>query len=160
MALKMSKKAQAKDGTKWVDFDADTKVLLAGTDNVEYRVALERYNRRIARNDAKFGEGSVGVVDGEVTALQNHARLLGHFIVKDWKGVQDEEGNELEYSPVAAAQLLESNVEFLLFALRGGAVVTAETEEELAETVGKPSPASSGKKTGRAAKNESSSSKA
>lgn len=160
MALKMSNKAEVSAGTKWVDFDSETQVLLAGTDNIEYRVALERYNRRVQRNDAKFGEGSVGVVDGEVTDLQNHAMLLGHFIVKDWKGVQDEEGNELKYSAAAATQLLESNVEFLLFALRGGAVVATEAEEELAETVGKPLPASSGKKTGRAAKSESSSSNA
>ena len=157
MALKLKKKEPTQDGEKWVDFDADTKVLLAGTDNVEYRVALERHNRRIQRNDARFGEGQVGVVEGELTDLQNHAMLLGNFIVKDWKGVQDEEGNELKYSPTAAAQLLESNVDFLLFTLRGGAAVTAEKEEELAETVKKPSTGSSGKKTGRAAKNESSS---
>ncbi|MGO2450877.1 hypothetical protein [Pseudomonas taetrolens] len=157
MALKLKKKEPTQEGAKWVDFDADTKVLLAGTDNIEYRVALERHNRRIQRNDARFGEGQVGVVEGELTDLQNHAMLLGNFIVKDWKGVQDEEGNELKYSPTAAAQLLESNVDFLLFTLRGGAAVTAEKEEELAETVKKPSTGSSGKKTGRAAKNESSS---
>lgn len=160
MALQMSKKAQVVAGAKWVDFDADTRVLLAGTDNIEYRVALERYQRRVARNDAKFGEGSVGVVTGEVTDLQNHAMLLGQYIVKDWKGVLDEEGNELAYSQAAAAQLIEGNVEFLLFALRGGAKVAAEAEEELVDTVGKQSPASNGKRTGRAAKSGTSSLKA
>lgn len=155
MALQLKKKEQVKAGTKWADFDEDTKVLLAGTDNIEYRVALERYQRRVARNDAKFAEGTVGMVPGEITDLQNHAMLLANYIVKDWKGVLDEEGNELVYSTEAAAKLLEANVEFLLFALRGGAVVAAEAEEELEETVGKPLTASSGKKTGRAAKSES-----
>lgn len=152
MALQLKKKAQVVVGAKWVDFDADTKVLLAGTDDINYRVALERYQRRVARNDAKFAEGAVGVVDGEITDLQSHAQLLGRYIVKGWSGVLDDEGNELAYSAGAASDLLESNVEFLLFALRGGADVAAEAEEELAETVGKPSHDSSGKKTGRAAK--------
>ena len=160
MALKLKKKESVQDGAKWVDFDADTKVLLAGTDNIEYRVALERHNRRIQRNDARFGEGQVGVVEGELTDLQNHAMLLGHFIVKDWKGVQDDEGRELEYSTSVAAELLESNVEFLLFVLQGGTKVAAEAEKELVETVGKPLTGSSGKKTGREAKNESSSTSA
>ncbi|KOX63858.1 hypothetical protein AA303_17320 [Pseudomonas psychrophila] len=157
MALKLKKKDSIQDGAKWVDFDADTKVLLAGTDNIEYRVALERHNRRVQRNDARFGEGQVGVVEGELTDLQNHAMLLAHFIVKDWKGVQDDEGCELEYSAGAAAELLESNVEFLLFVLQGGTKVAAEAEQELAETLGKPSTGSSGRKTGRAVKSESSS---
>lgn len=160
MALKMQKKAAASADTKWVDFDKDTKVLLAGTDNIEYRVALERYNRRIARNDAKFGEDQVGVVEGEVTDLQNHAMLLGRFIVKDWKGVVDDDGNEVKYTVAAATELLEANVEFLLFVLRGGAVVTDEKQEELDETVKKPSTGSSGRKTGRAARSASSSIKA
>ena len=129
MALKLKKKDSVQAGAKWVDFDA--KVLLAGTDNIEYRIALERHNRRVQRNDARFGEGQVGIVEGELTDLQNHAMLLAHFIVKDWKGVQDDEGNELKYSTGAAAELLESNVEFLLFVLRGGTKVAAEAEKEL-----------------------------
>ena len=153
MALKLKKKDPVQAGAKWVDFDAETKVLLAGTDNIEYRVALERHNRRVQRNDARFGEGQVGVVDGELTDLQNHAMLLAHFIVKDWKGVQDDDSTD-------AAELLESNVEFLLFVLRGGTKVAAEAEKELVETVGKPSTGSSGRKTGRAAKSESSSTSA
>lgn len=157
MALKLKKKDPVQTGAKWVDFDADTKVLLAGTDNIEYRVALERHNRRVQRNDSRFGEGQVGVVEGELTDLQNHAMLLAHFIVKDWKGVQDDEGCELEYSTGAAAELLETNAEFLLFVLRGGTKVAAESEQELAETVGKQSSGTSGKKTGQAAKSESSS---
>lgn len=155
MALKIQAKAAQKEDLKWFEFDADTKVLLAGTDTIEYRVALERYNRRVARNDAKFGEGTVGVVDGELTDLQNHAMLLGHFIVKDWKGVEDEHGNQIKYSPDTAAQLLESNVEFLLFVLRSGVKVDEEKQEELGETVKKPSTGSSGRKTGRAAKSAS-----
>lgn len=66
----------------------------------------------------------LGIVEGELTDLQNHAMLFAHFIVKDWKGVQDDDSTD-------AVELLESNVEFLLFVLRGGTKVAAEAEKEL-----------------------------
>lgn len=152
MALQLTKKDQAAAGARWVEFDKDTKVLLAGIDNAEYQVGLERMRRRIARNDARFEEGQVGVVAGELTEHQNHAMLLAHFIVKDWSGVLDTDGNPLKYSPSVAAQLLDNSIEFFLFVLRGGSSVATESAEELKDTVGKPLPDSSGKKSGRAAR--------
>lgn len=154
MALKLKKKEVLRGDSKWLDFDQDTKVLLSGTNNTEYRIAMERYARRVQRNDARFGEGEVGVVDGELTDLQNHTMLLAHFVLKDWKGVQDENGNELSYSTEAAAQLLEMNPDFLLFVLRKGKEIASESEKELDETLGKPSPDSNGSVTGQAAKSE------
>ena len=155
MALQLTKKDQAAAGARWVEFDKDTKVLLAGIDNAEYQVGLERMRRRIARNDARFEEGQVGVVAGELTEHQNHAMLLAHFIVKDWSGVLDAEGNPLKYGPSVAAELLENSLDFFLFVLRGGSSVATESAEELKDTVGKPSPVSSGKKSGRAARPKS-----
>lgn len=155
MALQLTKKKEASHGERWVEFDKDTKILLAGIDNAEYQVGLERMRRRIARNDARFEEGQVGVVAGELTEHQNHAMLLAHFIVKDWSGVVDDEGNPLKYSPEVAAQLLDHNIEFFLFVLRGGSSVASDTAEELKVTVGKPSPASNGKKSGAGARQKS-----
>ena len=155
MALQLTKKDQAVSGARWVEFDKDTKVLLAGIDNAEYQVGLERMRRRIVRNDARFEEGQVGVVAGELTEHQNHAMLLSHFIVKDWSGVLDAEGNPLKYSPAVAAQLLDHNVDFFLFVLRHSASVAAGAAEEMDETVKKPSPGSNGKRSGRSAKPKS-----
>lgn len=149
MALKMTKSGPPKAGEAWVPFDDDTKILLAGVESPEYQVALERMRRRIQRNDARFEEGEVGVVAGEMTEHQNHCMLLSHFIVKDWQGVQDADGNPLEFSQGAAADLLEANIEFFVFVLREAGKVSADAREELAETLGKPSPASSGNASGR-----------
>jgi hypothetical protein len=74
--------------------------------------------------------------------------LLSHFIVKDWEGVLDAEGNAVKYSPAVAAELLESNIEFFIFVLREGAAAANDAAEERAESVGKQSPASSGSKSG------------
>nr|DAF83756.1 MAG TPA: hypothetical protein [Caudoviricetes sp.] len=155
MALQLTKKDQSTSGARWAEFDKDTKVLLAGIDNAEYQVGLERMRRRIVRNDARFEEGQVGVVAGELTEHQNHTMLLAHFIVKDWSGVLDAEGNPLKYSPAVAAQLLDRNVDFFLFVLQHSASVATDAAEDLAETVKKPSPASSGKKSGQSAKPKS-----
>lgn len=149
MALKMIKKDPA-SGEKWVPFDADTKILLSGIDNDEYQVALERMRRRLQRNDAQFDEGEVGVLAGERTEHQNHCLLLGHFIVKDWEGVEDADGNPLKYTPTAAAELLDGAVDFFVFVLQQAGKISADARAERAETVGKQSPASSGSANGAA----------
>lgn len=148
MALKMIKKEAPVSNEKWVDFDADTRILLAGIDNDHYQVGLERMRRRIQRNDARFEEGQVGIIEGEMTEHQNQCMLLSHFIVKDWAGVEDADGNQLKFSQKAAADLLDANVEFFIFVLEKAGKITAEAREELEETVGKPSPASNGKESG------------
>jgi hypothetical protein len=150
MALKLTKKADDTTKHKWVEFDEDTKILLASLRNDEYQVGLERMRRRIQRNDARFEEGQLGVVDGEITEHKNHCMLLAHFIIKDWAGVQGAEGEPLKYSPQAATELLESNIDFFVFVINEASKVTTQAQEELEETVGKPSPASSGKASGAA----------
>jgi len=150
MALRLTKKDQNVSETKWVSYDEDTKVLLARIDNPEYAIALERERRKLRNADAQFGVGIVGVIDGETTEHQTQCRLLGQFIVKDWAGVLDEDGNPLPYSAVAAEQMLDANIEFFLFVLRESGNAAIEAKKALVETVGKSLPASSGKKSGAA----------
>lgn len=157
MALQLKKTPKSAD-SKWVEFDEDTKILLVGTDNPAYQVALERARRRLRNNDSRFGEGDVGIVDGEKTENETQAMLLGNFIVKDWSGVLDEEGNTLNYEPQIAADIMLADPAFFLFVLKEAGKIADEAKKELVETVGKPSPASSGKKNGPGkAKSESSS---
>lgn len=144
MALKLSKKTEAVSATKWLDYDADTKIEVAGLDNPEYQVALERARRRLRKNDDQFEQGDVGVVAGEKTEHSTQCMLMSHFILKDWSGAQDENGNPLKYTPAVGAQMLEGDVEFFLFVLKGAADFSAESKQELEEIAGKPSPALNG----------------
>jgi hypothetical protein len=148
MALRLTKKDQNVSETKWVSYDEDTKVLLARIDNPEYAIALERERRKLRNADAQFGVGVVGVIDGETTEHQTQCRLMGQFIVKDWTGVQDADGNPLAYSAVAAEQMLDANIEFFLFVLKESGKAAIEAKKDLAETVGKSSLASSGSESG------------
>ena len=136
MALKLSKKAPVTD-LRWAKFDKDTKIQLGGIDNPDYLIALERVRRRIQRNDASFAQGEIGVVAGEMTEHQSHCALLAQFIVKDWDGVQDDEGNPLKFDVDVCTELLEANIDFFLFVLKEGSKSTVDAGTELAETVEK-----------------------
>lgn len=150
MALQLKKKDQNTSDTKWVDYDADTKVLLARIDNPAYAVALERERRKLRNADAQFGTGVVGVIDGEKTETQTQYKLLSQFVIKDWAGVQDADDNPLPYSPEVGEQMLDASLGFFMFVLREASASALEAQQALAETVGKSSPASSGKKSGAA----------
>lgn len=149
MALKLIKQAPASEA-KWVNFDEDTKILLAGIDNAEYQIAFERMQRRIRRNDSSFEEGEVGVLAGEKSQHESQCMLISHFILKDWDGVLDADGNPLKFNHGVGCELLKSNFEFFVFVFNQSTEIAREAKEELAEMVGKPLPASSGKKSGRA----------
>lgn len=147
MALQLKKK-EVSTGTKWVDFDEDTKVELVGIDDQAYQIALERMRRRLRNNDAKFKDGEVGVFDGEKTEHQCQCLLLAQFIVKDWSGVQDEDGNPLKYAHDTGARLLEDDIEFFLFVIRESGKIAAEARGDLEETLGKSSADSNGSESG------------
>lgn len=149
MALKLKKTDTSKSAeARWEDFDKDTKVLLMPLDNQQYQVALERMRRRLARNDAQFGEGSVGVIEGEKTEHDNHCLLLASFIVKDWQGAQDESGKALAYSETTCTEMLRGDADFFYFVLRRAAAIAADNRAELEDIKGKPSPASNGSGSG------------
>jgi hypothetical protein len=136
MALKLSKKAPVTD-LRWAKFEEETKIQLGGIDNPDYLIALERVRRRIQRNDDSFAQGEIGVVAGEKTEHQSHCALLAQFIVKDWDGVQDDQGNPLKFTADACAELLEANIDFFLFVLQQGSKSTIDAGKELDETVEK-----------------------
>lgn len=150
MALKLKPQNPLKTDAVWFDYDAETKVQIVSVDHPEYQIALERMRRRLRSNDARFEEGRVGIVDGEKTEHQNQCMLIANFIIKDWQGAQDADGNPLKYNHVIGAQMLEEDVEFFLFVLTKAGELAQTQSQELEETMGKSSPGSNGKGSGRA----------
>ncbi|SOQ10403.1 hypothetical protein [Pseudomonas syringae group genomosp. 3] len=157
MALKLKNKEVVDTAAKWFDFDADTKVLLVSLDNTEYQIAMERMRRRLARNDAQFQEGDIGVIAGEKTEYVNHCLAIASFLLKDWTGAVDGDGNEIKYTEQVGAQMLEDNVDLFLFVLEHSGELAATKKVEQVETLEKPSPASSGKASGQGRKPKSAS---
>ncbi|PHX25802.1 hypothetical protein AO278_22615 [Pseudomonas syringae pv. syringae] len=157
MALKLKNKEVVDTAAKWFDFDADTKVQLVSLDNTEYQIAMERMRRRVARNDAQFQEGDIGIIQGEKTEYVNHCLAIASFLLKDWTGAVDDEGNEVRYTAQVGAQMLEDNVELFMFVLKHSGELATSKKEEQVETLEKQSPASSGKASGRGQKQKSAS---
>lgn len=157
MALKLKSKDVADSTAKWFEFDADTKVQLVSLDNNEYQIAMERMRRRLARNDAQFREGDIGVIQGEKTEYENHCLAIASFLLKDWTGAVDGDGNEIEYTAEVGAQMLDGNVELFLFVLKHSGELAASKKVEQDETLEKPSPASNGKVSGQPRKQKSAS---
>ncbi|MCF5226570.1 hypothetical protein [Pseudomonas syringae] len=157
MALRLKAKEAIDAAAKWFDFDEDTKVLLVSLDNTEYQIAMERMRRRVARNDAQFQEGDIGVIAGEKTEYVNHCLAIASFLIKDWTGAVDGDGNEIKYTEQVGAQMLEDNVDLFLFVLEHSGELAASKNIEKAETLEKPSPASSGKASGQGQKQKNAS---
>lgn len=149
MALKLKKIDTSKNAeARWEEFDADTKILLIPLDNQQYQIALERMRRRLARNDAQFGQEAVGVIEGEKTEHDNHCLLLASFIVQDWQGAQDENGKPLAYSENTCAEMLRGDSDFFYFVLRRAAAIAADNRAEQDEIKGKPLSGTSGNANG------------
>lgn len=149
MALKLRKQPLNTEA-KWFEFDEETKVQLIGINNPGYQTVLERAQRRINRNDAKFEQGQIGLVEGEKSAHESHCMILAQFIVQDWDGVVDEDGNKVAFSNEVATELLSGNIEFFMWVISKASELAAEGKADLAETVEKQSPATTGKKSGPA----------
>lgn len=148
MALRKKKQAPANQEARWEDFDDETKVLLMPLDIEAYTIGYERLRRRLNKHDAQFDEGELGVVAGERTEHEGQCMLLANFILLDWEGAEDEDGKPLAYSPEEGTAMLKGDIDFFLFVLKKSAALAKEGKEELAEVKGKPSPATSGKRSG------------
>lgn len=157
MALKL-KKQPINTEASWVEFDKDTKIQMVGIDHPHYQIALERARRRLRNNDTKFEEGNVGVIDGEKNESETQAMLLSNFIVKGWSGVEDADGNPLEFSADACAEIMTADPTFFLFVLQQASKISTDAKQELQETLEKSSPATPGKENGRAKQKSESSS--
>lgn len=132
---------------KW--FEAgDSKILITSIDNPDYQVAHARFIRLIMRNDTKFKEGQPGALSGEKTEFQSLCYLYANFLIKDWEGVLDENGNPLPFTKENAERLMQDSLEAFVFVQKSAEEYSADLRGELEEAVGKPSPDSSGKETG------------
>ncbi|MEI2416219.1 hypothetical protein V8Z80_08545 [Orrella sp. JC864] len=141
---------------QWREYDAQTSVLIDSLDNDEYQIALARARRRTQALDRLAGAEQVLVLDGEETEHATQCTLLGHFVVRDWKGAADANGNPVPYSPKAAVATLKTDIRFFLWVLKEASDVAASHHREVEETRGKSSPGTAGSASGEAeAKNKS-----
>lgn len=151
MALRITQTDPAAVGERWADFDGEVSIKLAGIDDEQYQIALERARRLIAREDANQSLATLTTTANDRREHDIQCDLLGRFIVRDWKGpVLDESDQAIGYSPEDAAKLLKANIGLFVWVIAQASKVAADRNAEVAETVGKPSNASAGSANGKA----------
>lgn len=150
MGLQVIKKNPEAIGERWEDFDKDTKLLIAGLDNDDYKVARERAFRLIAKQDAGQSLENITVTDADKAEHDIQSQLFAKYILKDWSGdVTDENGKPLKYSEENAFNLLRNNIEVFIFVLKAAQKVDLENFKEKQAMVGKSLPALPGSKSGK-----------
>lgn len=147
MALILSKQDPLMTSERWEEFDSSTRIKLRGIDNPQYQVAVGRMRRIVDGFDAKAA-GEPIAMDGERSFYQLQAAALARYVVLDWDGVLDDEGEKVPYSIEAAQQLLVANVAFFMWVVKNATDIAAERTKQTEETVGKPRRGGSGKKSG------------
>lgn len=138
MALKLKKIDESKSlEAQWCQFDADTKVLVMPLDNPQYVIALSRAMRKISQADALFQDGEVGVIEGEKSEGDTVRALLAKFIIQDWSGAEDENGNPLAYNAKVGAEMLRTAPGFMQFVNSNANRIALENAGESSSIEGK-----------------------
>lgn len=153
MALRVSQADPIATGERWEDYDHETSFKLAGLDNEEYQLALERARRLLAKQDAGQTLKNLTISENDQREYQTQCKLVGAYIIRDWKGeIYDEKDKPMKYTPENAERLLLGNIALFAWVIMKAQEVQIAQQAEEAETVGKSSRASSGSGNGRAAR--------
>ena len=145
MALRVKNADPVALGVRWEDYDKDVSFKIAGLDNEEYQLGMERARRLIAKADQGQTLKNLSISTEDQREFQTQCKLVGTFILKDWKGeIYDEQDKLMAYSPENAEKLLLGNVTLFVWVIGKAQVISADKKTEETETVGKPSPDSSG----------------
>ena len=127
-----------KDSSKeeWFDFDKEGNISfkIAPLDNDKYAVAFDKYRRHIMNQDNSNLD--LDVKDGEMSEAQVQCYLFAHYVLKDWKGITDENGEAMPFNPDMAYQLLKGNTDVFLFLFEKAnesTVAAQKSKEEIAK---------------------------
>lgn len=154
MALVIGKK-QAANGidSQWREYKDKkgvvlAKVLIRGIDHKPYQIAAEKIGRYGAKLDLLMSNGltvdALSAEDDSLTENEAHFYAAGRHLIADWSDVVDENGDEVKYTPDVAAVVLEQNVEMYFWLIKCAVEIQRSENEQVDETVKKPSPVTAG----------------
>lgn len=151
MVLKIRSTPKMGFDERWCEYKGGIKFKVASIARDQYQIGLGRARRILERKESGLDLYSLGVDAQDRTENDIQAELLGHFIIQDWEGdIQDSKGNQINYSPEMAAELLRSEPSLISWVLMQAVEIKLDLDKEQEDIVGKSSSATSGKKTGQA----------
>ena len=103
MALKIVNKPKA--GARWFGFEQDGEVvarfLIRPIDEPRYQVAQERLQLAVRAE----GSDIAGIAEDAQPWVLRDAEAVARYLVADWEGLEDADGNVLPYSPDTACMV-------------------------------------------------------
>ncbi|KLT73252.1 hypothetical protein PL75_03230 [Neisseria arctica] len=146
MALKLKKKQEIE--ARWVDYkDGDetlARFLIKPIEDSRYQVAVER-NQIGTRAD---GVTIDNIADDARPFLEKDAEAVARYLLVDWDGVEDADGNAIKYSPETAYEVLtKTQIGLVLWAWikEQAEAIQAEAYKDRDELVKKPLNGTNGK---------------
>lgn len=151
MALVVSTKPTTQNSIdqQWCEYkDAEGNVLasllIRGNGHRPYQLAVDRINRFTMSIEEKMQNGlSAAVLDvsGEsMSEFEAHSLVVAQHLIVDWSDITDENGDALKYSVDNAKKLLTQNAGLFLWVIQEAKRIQTDSNEKVAETVGKPQP--------------------
>lgn len=133
MAFILSNKIDVQE--KWVTCEATGIEQLVTTANAKkYDIAMERArNRLIMASNSDLTH----VADGDLTNEETSALLIAAYIVKDWKGLVDADGDPVPFNTENYIALISQNSNPANKALEAFVEMREAVTEEVKKTKGK-----------------------
>lgn len=165
MALVVSKKPTNQNSIdqQWCDYkDAEGNVLasllIRGNGHRPYQLAVDRINRFGAKIDMQMQNGlsasALNVSEDSMSEFEAHSLVIAQHLIVGWRGIEDEDGNDHPYTVENADQLLQQNSGLFLWVIQEAKRIQTDSNEKVAETVGKPQPDTSTSSTVRRPKKQ------
>lgn len=118
--MKISQLVSEKNGLHWVEADNYISFLYSSIEKAKFYSVLRKYENRCF---AKKEEGYIWLAEeygehescatirslGPRVNLLIEAKLLARYVIVDWKGIVDEEGNQVEYDINSAVDVIVNN---------------------------------------------------
>ena len=116
---------KAKEGV-WFEYDDDVQFLVARMGNSQFQTFLQKHRKlaQVSRANSELMQ--------EVTR-----KAAAHTILLDWKGIEDDEGNPLAYTPELGFEIFckeEYSVIYQFIMQCSGEVESFRNEEETEDT--------------------------
>lgn len=161
MALVIGKK-QAANGidSQWreyTDTDGSASLLIRGIDYKPFQNAVSRINRYGEKLDQQLAGGLTAEVlnagiDGGLNEMDAHFLIAAQHLIVEWKGFQDENGDDLPYSADLANTLMTAKPQIYTWLINNARDIQQSANTQVDETVKKPLPVTTGSSKAKAQK--------
>lgn len=110
-----------------------------------YALSNPLYMQAMATQERRDANVDILDLDEEQNSLEMQVKIVGRYLVKDWKGIVDEQGEPLALTPDSFVDLVVADSAILGWIVEQAAEIAKQQKEYVADTKKKSSNVTSGK---------------